>query len=231
MEATMTGQEHTPHENPLDEYAAKASQELAGRVTDVTNSNVARVESGQVSLRESFARSVESAATYMEDAAAGVVKTGSLEASNVSIGVVQADTLRADTVEAGLLAANQVEGREIRAGRLGAAQVQGTVQTWLSLRTGFAIGAGGVLRGAVAAALPEGWTAGFTTGGGVLTISTASGTGAGKVFSTDLSAALSTAFSGDLSMDLSVLFSAALPLLLITGAGRLGSNLLSLAGI
>jgi hypothetical protein len=142
MEATMTGQEHTPHENPLDEYAAKASQELAGRATDVTNSSVARVESGQVSLRESFARSVESAATYMEDAAAGVVKTGSLEASNVSIGVAQADTLRADTVEAGLLAARQVEAGEIRAGLLVAAQVQGTVHTLLSPRTGFAIGAG-----------------------------------------------------------------------------------------
>ncbi len=142
MEATMTGQEHAPHENPLDDFATKASQELAGRATEVTNSSVARVESGQVSLYESFAQSVQAAATYMDDAVAGVVKTGSLEASDVSIGLALANTVHAEAVEAGLLAAKRVESRELRAGLLLAVQVQGDVRTVLSPLTAAAIGAG-----------------------------------------------------------------------------------------
>lgn len=138
----MTSQEHSQNDNPLDEYAASASHELSGRVTDVNNSSVARIESGQVALRESFAQHVHASAAYMEDAAAGVVNTGALEAKGVAVGVALANTVHADTLQAGVLAARQLEGNEIHTGLLLAVDVRGNVYSTLSPLAGLAIGAG-----------------------------------------------------------------------------------------
>jgi hypothetical protein len=142
MDANMGGQAPGRNENPLDDYATRASRELAGRTTDVNNSSVERVESGQVSLRDSFAQSVQSSATYMEDAAAGVVKTSSLEAKDVAIGVAMASTVHADSLHAGVVAVKQLEGDEIRTGVLLAVTVRGDVHSTVSPLAGFAIGAG-----------------------------------------------------------------------------------------
>ncbi len=133
---------YEPGDNPLDEYAAKASRDLTSQSTDVNNANVDRVESGQVSLRESFAQHVQASATYMEDAAAGIVKTNSLEAHDVSIGVAMANAVQTETLHAGVLAANQVEGQEVRAGLLFAFRVHGDVHSAVSPLAGLAIGAG-----------------------------------------------------------------------------------------
>ena len=130
------------HESPLHEYAARASQELGKQSTDVKNSSVARVESGQVSLRESFAQHVQASATYMEDAAAGVVNTNTLEASDVAIGVASVNSLQAGTLQVGVLAARQIEGKNIRAGLLVSLQVHGDVHSVVSPLAGVAIGAG-----------------------------------------------------------------------------------------
>lgn len=138
----MAGQDHNGHENPLHDYATQASHELAGRATDVNNSSVERVESGQVSLHESFAHHVQASATYMEAAAAGVVKTGALEARDVSVGVMAANTVHADRLQTGLLAARQVEGNTIRTGLLFAVNVRGDVHSAISPLAGLAIGAG-----------------------------------------------------------------------------------------
>lgn len=129
-------------ENPLDEYAAKASRELATQKTAVNNASVERVESGQVSLRESFAQHVQASATYMEDAAAGIVRTNSLEASDVSIGVAMANSVQTKMLHAGVLAANQLEGQEVRVGLLFAFHVRGNVHSVLSPLAGLAIGVG-----------------------------------------------------------------------------------------
>lgn len=136
----MSGYE--PGDNPLDEYAAKASRELASQNTDVNNASVERVESGQVSLRESFAQHVQASATYMEDAAAGIVRTNSLEAHDVSIGVAMANTVQTETLHVGVLAANQVDGQEVRTGLLLAFHVRGDVHSAVSPLSGLAIGAG-----------------------------------------------------------------------------------------
>jgi len=133
---------HEQNENPLDEYAAMASRELASQNTDVNNASVERVESGQVSLRESFAQHIQASATYMEDAAAGVVKTNSLDASDVSIGVALANSVQSDTLHTGVLAANQVAAQEVRAGLLMAFHVRGDVHSAVSPLAGLAIGAG-----------------------------------------------------------------------------------------
>ncbi|MFN3979581.1 MAG: hypothetical protein ACK4SA_04240 [Caldilinea sp.] len=136
----MSGWE--PGDNPLDEYAARASRELASQNTDVNNASVERVESGQVSLRESFVQHVQASATYMEDAAAGVVKTNSLDARDVSIGVAMANTVQTDTLHAGVLAANQLEGQEVWTGLLFAFHVRGNIHSTVSPLAGLAIGAG-----------------------------------------------------------------------------------------
>ncbi|MCS6826994.1 MAG: hypothetical protein NZ553_10315 [Caldilinea sp.] len=130
------------NENPLDEYAAKASRQLLGQSADVSHSNVERVESGQVSLRDSFARHVQAAAIYMEDAAAGVLKAGSLEAKDAAIGAVFAESVQATTLHTGVLAAKAVEGREVRTGLLFAINIRGDVYSALSPVAGLAIGAG-----------------------------------------------------------------------------------------
>lgn len=129
-------------DNPLDEYSARASRDLASQNTDVNNASVERVESGQVSLRESFAQHVQASATYMEDAAAGIVKTNSLDARDVSIGVAMANTVQTDTLHAGVLAANQLEGQEVRTGLLFAFHVRGNVHSAVSPLAALAIGAG-----------------------------------------------------------------------------------------
>ncbi len=138
----MSGQGKSEHENPLDEYAARASRELASQNTDVNNSSVERVESGQVSLRESFAQHVQASATYMEDAAAGVVRTNTLEANNVSVGMVTANSVQADTLHSGVVATRQLDGKEIRTGLLFAVNVRGDVHSAVSPLAGLAIGAG-----------------------------------------------------------------------------------------
>jgi hypothetical protein len=142
MESTMSGQEQSENENPLDEYATRVSQELASQNTDVNNSNIERVESGHVSLRESFAQHVQASATYMEDAAAGVIRTNTLEATDVSIGVAMANSVHADTLHAGILASRQLDGQEIRTGLLFAVNVRGDVHSAVSPLAGLAIGAG-----------------------------------------------------------------------------------------
>jgi hypothetical protein len=138
----MNSQEQSGNENPLDEYAARASRELASQNTDVNNSSVERVESGQVSLRESFAHHVQASATYMEDAAAGVIRTNTLEARNVSVGMMTANSVQADSLHTGVVAARQLDGQEIRTGLLFAINVRGDVHSAVSPLTGLAIGAG-----------------------------------------------------------------------------------------
>lgn len=130
------------NENPLDEYAAKVSQQLSGQSTNVSHSSVARVESGQVSLRDSFAQHVQATAIYMEDAAAGVLKAGSLEAEEVDIGIALAESVQTRTLRTGALAAKRVEGQEIRAGLLFAVNIRGNVYSAISPVVGLAIGAG-----------------------------------------------------------------------------------------
>jgi hypothetical protein len=140
METVMGNDEL--NENPLDEYAARASQQLSGQSAEVSHSSVERVESGQVSLRDSFAQHVQAAAIYMEDAAAGVLKAGSLEAKDAAIGAAFAESVQATTLHTGVLAGKTVEGREIRTGLLFAVNVRGDVYSALSPVAGLAIGAG-----------------------------------------------------------------------------------------
>lgn len=128
--------------NSLDEYAAQISRQLSGQSANVSHSSVERVESGQVSLRDSFAQRVQASAIYMEDAAAGVMKTGSLEAKDASIGVAFAGSVQARTLHTGALAAKQVEGQEIRTGLLFAVNIRGDVYSAISPAAGLAIGAG-----------------------------------------------------------------------------------------
>ena len=136
----MSGYE--PGDNPLDEYAAKASRQLASQNSDFNNASIERVESGQVSLRESFAQHVQASATYMENAAAGVVKTNSLEAHSASIGVAMANAVQTEALHAGVLAVNQLESQEVRTGLLFAFHVRGNVHSVVSPLAGLAVGAG-----------------------------------------------------------------------------------------
>jgi len=128
--------------NSLDEYAARVSQQLSGQSANVSHSSVERVESGQVSLRDSFAQHVQASAIYMEDAAAGVLKAGSLEAREAAIGAVLAESVQARTLHTGALAAKEVEGQEIRTGLLFAVNIRGDVHSAISPAAGLAIGAG-----------------------------------------------------------------------------------------
>jgi hypothetical protein len=138
----MTDHENRSDSNPLDEYAARASEELGSRTTDVSNASVGHVESGQVSMRESFAQSVRSSAVYLEDAAAGLVQTGTLEAQDAAMGVVMAGEVRANTVHSGVVAARHLQGDEIHTGLLFAVNVRGDVHSTISPLAGLAIGAG-----------------------------------------------------------------------------------------
>ncbi len=138
----MTDHDNRSDGNPLDEYAAQASEELGSRSTDVSNASVGHVESGQVSMRESFAQSVRSSAAYLEDAAAGIVQAGSLGAQDAAMGVVMAGEVRANTINSGVVAARELNGDEIHTGLLFAVNVRGDVHSTISPLVGLAIGAG-----------------------------------------------------------------------------------------
>lgn len=138
----MTDHDKCSDGNPLDEYAARASEELGSRMTDVNNASVGHVESGQVSMRESFAQSVRSSAAYLEDAAVGLVQTGTLEAQEAVIGAVMAGEVRAKTLNSGVVATRQLQGDEIHTGLLFAVNVRGDVHSTISPLVGLAIGAG-----------------------------------------------------------------------------------------
>ncbi len=138
----MTEHDNRSDTNPLDEYAAQASEELGSRSTDVNNASVGHVESGQVSMRESFAQSVRSSAVYLEDAAAGIVQAGSLEARDASMGIVMASDVHTGTLTSGVVAARNMQGDEIHTGLLFAVNVRGDVHSTISPLVGLAIGAG-----------------------------------------------------------------------------------------
>ena len=138
----MTDHDNRSNDNPLDEYAARASEELGSRLTDVSNASVSHVESGQVSLRDSFAQSVRSSAAYLEDAAAGLVQAGSLEAKDAAMGIVMASEVHANTLNSGVAAARNMQGNEIHTGLLFAVNVRGDVHSTISPLVGLAIGAG-----------------------------------------------------------------------------------------
>jgi len=142
FEERMTDHENRSDGNPLDEYAAQASVELGSRTTDFSNASVGHVESGQVSMRESFAQSIRSSAAYLEDAAAGLVQAGSVDAQDAAIGLVMAGEVRATTLNSAVVAARNMQSGEIHTGLLFAVNVRGDVHSTISPLAGLAIGAG-----------------------------------------------------------------------------------------
>ncbi len=102
----MSDREYASPDNPLDEFADQASRTLQVGPLDVRETTLDRVEGGQVSIQDSFARSVTANATYMENAAAGVVHARLVDVKEGTFGFVTADSISAETIESGIMAAD-----------------------------------------------------------------------------------------------------------------------------
>jgi hypothetical protein len=127
--------------NPLDEYAAAASEALKTDSVQIKNTSVDRVEGGQVSLTNSAVQRVNTQALYMENAAAALVHTHTVEGPTASaIGAVVVDNLNAEQIDARALVARNVNAEQVNAGLLLALRVDGDVHARWTPLTALAAG-------------------------------------------------------------------------------------------
>ncbi len=131
-----------PNENPLEEWAAEASESLSGGETRMRESSADHVSGGQVSMFQSAARRVETSALHMEESAAALVRAGSVEADDSSIALATARRLTVSESNASILVGQEVQAEDVRVGLLLAARVEGSVRTLFSPRTALAFGMG-----------------------------------------------------------------------------------------
>ncbi len=79
----MSNQPHENHRNPLEDFAAEMSEGLESTPVNITDTNVDSVEGGQVTMRQSAARSVQASALQLEESGAGFARAGTMDACTV----------------------------------------------------------------------------------------------------------------------------------------------------
>jgi hypothetical protein len=138
----MSDEANNQNNNPLEDYAAAASEALDGAPVELNQTTTDSVEGGQVWMKDSAARSVEANAVHLEDSAAGFVHASSVEARESAIGVAVTREARLTDTTNSFIVAQNVEAENVRTIALIAGQVDGEVQTLLTPMTAMAAGAG-----------------------------------------------------------------------------------------
>ncbi|MEM7128549.1 MAG: hypothetical protein AAF702_19605 [Chloroflexota bacterium] len=131
------------NENPLDEWAAKASSDLdSNQNVDLFESTPDSVEGGQIHMESSAARLVQGHAVHMEGSVSGLLRADVVELDGSSVGLLAAQDLSAeDSTSFGLFAQN-VEAQRISTFFYLSGQTEGDVETIFTPVTALIAGMG-----------------------------------------------------------------------------------------
>jgi hypothetical protein len=138
----MSEKPQDSEENPLDDLATELSEQLSGKSIEISDSTQTHVEGGQISMKQSAARSVQASALHMEESAAALVRSGSIDAVDSAVGVAFAREMHLEKSNSSFVVAQTVDASDTRAFVVLATQVKGNLNVALTPLTAFSAGAG-----------------------------------------------------------------------------------------
>jgi hypothetical protein len=138
----MTNQPHDQDRNPLEDFAAEMSEGLGSTPVSVTETNVNSVTGGQVTLRQSAARSVHASALHLDESGAVLARAGTIDVQYGAVGVAVAKQISLQDTTASVVAARQVEADSLRTAIILTTRVNGDVKTVFTPVTALAAGFG-----------------------------------------------------------------------------------------
>ncbi|MCB0045707.1 MAG: hypothetical protein H6642_17205 [Caldilineaceae bacterium] len=138
----MANESQNQDGNPLENFAAAASQELGEQPISLSETMVEHVAGGQVSLHQSGVRSLQASALRLEESGAGFVRAGTIDVHNSGIGVAVARRMTLQEANSSVVVAQEVQATDVRTLALFAARVSGNISTVFTPVTALLAGAG-----------------------------------------------------------------------------------------
>ena len=130
-------------ENPLDEWAARVTNNLAqSQNVDLSNSASEKIEGGQIRMQASAARAIKGHAVHMEGSAAGLLHADVVEMDDSAVGFIAAqDVSIQDSTTLGVFA-QHVEAEQVNAFFFFSGRTDGKVEAILTPNTALIAGVG-----------------------------------------------------------------------------------------
>jgi hypothetical protein len=137
--------ERETQNNPLEDVAAAASDNLQGKTVSISGSAARSINAGQVKMQASSAGRIQAHAVQMENSAAALVNAGSVETHGSAAAFTVGREIHLEDSFTPLLVAGKVKASRVRAVFLLAGEVRGDVHiiftVWSALAVGFGFGA------------------------------------------------------------------------------------------